>query len=59
MFTIMQSTDILWNHLKIYKNVEEQIESDSLTTSTRVCLYQWTLITVKIVIYGCKSDYKP
>lgn len=24
--------------LKIHKNVEEQIESDSLTTSTRVCM---------------------
>lgn len=32
MFTIMQSTDILWNHLKIY---EELIESDFLTTLTR------------------------
>lgn len=28
--------DSLWYRLKIYKNAQEQIESDSLTTLTRV-----------------------
>jgi hypothetical protein len=58
--------DFLWNRLRIYKRQRrregrgKQIESDSLTTLTRVGI-NGELITVKFIIYGSikgdKNDY--